>query len=116
MKRLRNHLIGIDQGDIVLFSDFEHNGEMWTGNGPRQIRSRVQFSESYRTIPSVRVHLTMWDMSNATNSRMDVQAEEVQEDGFTIVFRTWGDTKVARVRVGWQAIGEMRHADEWDLY
>ncbi len=116
MKRLRNHLIGIDQGDVVLFSDFEHDGVMWTGEGPRQTRAYVHFSESFRSAPTVRVTMTMWDMSHEFNMRADVQAEDVTEEGFGIVFRTWGDTKVARVRVGWQAIGEVRQADEWDLY
>ena len=31
MKRLENHLIGIDQGDTVVFSEFQQGGEMWTG-------------------------------------------------------------------------------------
>jgi riboflavin synthase len=34
----------------------------------------------------------------------------------TKVATTWGDTKVARVRVAWQALGELRQADDWDLY
>lgn len=116
MKRLRNHLIGIDQGDVVLFSDFEHDGIMWTGEGPRQTRAYVHFAEAFRSAPMVRVGLTMWDMSHTTNARMDLTAEDVSESGFAVVFKTWGDTKVARVRVGWQAIGELRQADDWDLY
>jgi len=42
--------------------------------------------------------------------------EHVTKAGFDIVVKIWGDTKVARARAGWQAIGEARHADEWDLY
>lgn len=116
MKKLNNTQIGIAQGDVVLFSDFEHDGIMWTGEGPRQTRSAVVFSEPFRAPPSVRVWLTMWDVSNTTNMRMDVQAEDVTDTGFAIVFRTWADTKVARIRVGWQAIGEVPHADDWDVY
>lgn len=99
-----------------MFSDFEHDGVMWTGNGARQTRAHVEFSESFRANPVVQVNLTMFDMSNSTNARADVQAENITEDGFAIVFRTWGDTKIARVRVSWQALGELRQADEWDLY
>lgn len=116
MKRLRNHLIGVDHGEVVLFSDFEHDGVMWTGDGSRQTRAHVEFSESFRAPPSVQVVLSMWDISSETNARADVQAENIGEDGFAIMFRTWGDTKIARVRVSWQAIGELRQADEWDLY
>jgi len=48
MKRFSNHLIGIDQGDMVLFADFEDGGEMWTGTGPRERRRAVRFSETFR--------------------------------------------------------------------
>jgi len=116
MKRLRNHLIGVDHGDVVMFSDFEHDGVMWSGDGPRQTRAHVEFSESFREPPVLQVHLSMWDMSSTANQRADVQAEDITPDGFAIMFRTWGDTKIARVRVAWQAIGEIRHVDDWDLY
>ncbi len=116
MKRLRNHLIGVDHGDVVLFSDFEHDGVMWTGEGARQTRAHVEFSESFRAPPVVQVNLSMWDMASDTNARADVQSEDITNEGFAIVFRTWGDTKIARVRVAWQAIGELRQADEWDVY
>jgi len=115
MKRMRNHLIGVDHGEVVMFSDFEHDGVMWTGDGARQVRAYVEFSESYRAPPVVQATLSMFDMSNEFNGRMDVQAEDVRADGFAIVFRTWADTKVARIRVAWQAIGELRQTDEWDV-
>lgn len=115
MKRFACHMIGIDQGEVVLFSDFEHNGLMWTGEGARQARARVQFSEPFLSAPAVRVGLTMWDMSNSANARADISAEDVTEAGFTMLFRTWGDTKVARVRVNWQAIGPLPDADVWDV-
>lgn len=116
MQRLRNHLIGIDQGDNVLFSDFEDGGDMWTGTGPRERRRRVRFAESFRAAPIVYVALSMWDMHHATNVRADIAAEVVGPTGFDVVFRTWGDTKVARARVRWMAIGELRDGDEWELY
>jgi hypothetical protein len=116
MKRLRNHLIGVDHGDVVLFSDFEDDGVMWTGDCARQTRAHVDFSESFRAAPIVQVNLSMWDIASQTSARADVQAEDISEDGFVIVFRTWGDTKIARDRVAWQAIGELRQAVEWELY
>ena len=115
MKRFKSSCIGIDQGEVVLFSDFEHDGVMWTGEGPRQTRAYVQFSDTFLDIPAVRVGLTMWDMSNAANARADITAEDVTQKGFAILFRTWGDTKVARVRVNWQAIGPLQDDEVWDL-
>lgn len=116
MKRIHNHLVGVDQGSSVLFSDFEHDGEMWTGDGPRLHRKKIEFSEVFRTPPVVQVTISMWDMDQDSNQRADITAEEITEAGFDIVFRTWGDTRVARIRADWLAIGELKHEDEWDLY
>ena len=115
MRKLNSNVIGIDQGDVVLFSDFEHDGEMWTGEGPRNTRLPVVFSETYREAPSVYLSISMLDASNSGNSRYDVQAESISPKGFDIVFRTWGDTQVARCRVAWQSIGPVRADDVWDL-
>ncbi|MEC8667985.1 MAG: H-type lectin domain-containing protein [Pseudomonadota bacterium] len=37
------------------------------------------------------------------------------DDGFDIVFRTWGDSRIARARVGWMAIGEVGAPGDWDV-
>jgi hypothetical protein len=115
MWRIRTHRLGIDQGSHVLFSDFEHNGEMWAGEGDREVRVWVAFSEPFLNPPAIQVGLTMWDMDHSTNPRMDISADDATEAGFHLVFRTWDDTRVARVRAGWTAIGEVTHEDDWDL-
>ncbi|MBV0912599.1 H-type lectin domain-containing protein [Anianabacter salinae] len=116
MKRLRNHLIGVDQGARVLFSDFEDGGDMWTGRGPRHHRTRIAFSEPFREPPAVQISMSMFDMDQKTNQRAEILAENIAVDGFDAVFRTWGDTRVARVSATWLAIGELKHDDEWELY
>ncbi|QYX57705.1 H-type lectin domain-containing protein [Roseovarius sp. SCSIO 43702] len=116
MKRLENRLIGIDQGELVLFSDYESNGEMWTGAGERTRRHSVRFAERYKAPPAVHVALSMWDIDANTNARMEISAENVTERGFDCVFRTWSDTHIARARMRWMSIGELVHEDEWDLY
>ena len=115
MKSLRSRLIGIDQGDTVLFSDFENDGEMWTGRGQRERRRRVKFTEPFRTAPNVQTSISLWDMDASTVIRADIAAEAITEDGFDLVFRTWGDTRVARARIGWMAIGELSDEDDWDV-
>lgn len=116
MRRLKSGVVGIDHGEAVMFSDFEDDGQMWRGDGPRQSRERVVFSAPYKSVPHVQVSISMWDISNKSNIRADVQAEQVTTEGFEIVFRTWSDTQVARIRVAWTAIGELPHEDDWDLY
>lgn len=115
MKTLRTGPVGIDQGEIVLFSDFEDDGPMWAGEGQREIASHVAFSGAFRATPAVTVSLSMWDIAAGANARADVRAEEVSPEGFRIVFRTWGDTRVARVRVAWMALGEVPDPDAWDV-
>lgn len=115
MLKIGSHAVGVDQGEVILFSDFEDGGEMWTGNGPRLIRKHVTFAQAYTAPPVVQTSLSMWDMSNGANARADVTSDAVTETGFAIVFRTWGDTRVARVRVAWTSIGPLRGDDTWVL-
>ena len=116
MKELSGHTIGIDQGDDVMFSDFEDDGEMWTGSGPRERRKAVQFSRRFQAPPTVFASLSMWDMDSAANVRADISTDNVTPEGFELVFRTWGDTRVARARMRWMAIGALRSEDDWDSF
>lgn len=116
MRKISRHAIGLEHGDTVLFSDYEQDGEMWTGEGQRQTRVYVSFSERYRETPVVHTSLSLIDVSNSANVRMEVSAEDISEKGFAIVFRTWADSQVARVRVGWMAIGAVTDDDDWELY
>lgn len=115
MKRITSGCIGIDEGDDILFSDFEDGGRMWTGDGERERRRALRFSNPFRAPPSVFVALSMWDFQAGANARADVTAERVKAKGFDIVFRTWGDTRVARARVRWMAIGELSGEDDWQV-
>ncbi|MBC7163881.1 MAG: H-type lectin domain-containing protein [Roseovarius sp.] len=105
--------IGVLQGDLALFSDFAHGGDMWTGEGARERREHIAFSPAFRSAPVVHVAFSLWDTDSATNARMDISAANVTPDGFDVVFRTWGDTRVARVRARWLAIGAAHHPDDW---
>lgn len=88
---------------------------MWIGAGPREARKPVTFQAPFLTAPVVHVGLGMWDSDGKSNQRMDLSAEAVLATGFDLVFRTWGDSRVARVRADWIAIGEVRGADDWDI-
>lgn len=115
MKRLNSHTVGVDSGDLTLFDDYEDGGEMWNGRGQRERRRHINFSEKYAQPPSVQLSISLWDVDGATSLRSDLQAEAVTKSGFDVVFRTWGDTRVARIRVSWTAIGELGADDDWDV-
>lgn len=108
--------MGVDQGDVLLFSDFEDGGPMWRGKGPRQRIVQIAFSERYRTPPAVHVSISLWDIDTDTPVRAEVTAENITETGFDLVFRTWSDSRVARARAAWLSIGELPHEDDWELY
>ncbi len=116
MKRISSGSVGIEQGSRVLFSDFADGGVMWTGQGSRDSRHVVKFKDKFVEPPVVMVGISMWDLDQKTNSRADISAENVTEAGFHLVFRTWGDTRVARIRADWTAIGAVRDEEDWELY
>ncbi|GHC47323.1 H-type lectin domain-containing protein [Neogemmobacter tilapiae] len=115
VKRITRGVIGIQQGKLMLFSDFADGGEMWTGQGPREVRREVKFKEPFLEPPAVLTGLSMWDMDNRQNGRMDLGVDEVTSTGFTIIFRTWADTRIARVRADWTAIGAIKDEDVWEI-
>ena len=116
MRKIRSNQVGIDQGDLVMFSDFDTDGPMWADTGPREVRKPVLFSKPYIDLPVVHVSLSMCDLDSGTNPRADIKAENVNVRGFDLVFRTWSDTRVARARANWLSIGALPHEDDWDLY
>ncbi|WP_022703920.1 H-type lectin domain-containing protein [Pseudorhodobacter ferrugineus] len=116
MKRFSAQTMGIQQGSRVLFSDFADDGVMWTGHGARESRHIVKFPEAYADVPVVTVSMSMWDMDQKSNARADLSAEQITAAGFHLVFKTWGDTRVARVRADWLAIGRVKDEDDWELY
>ncbi len=115
MKRFPSGSLGILQGSRVLFSDFADGGAMWTGTGARESRHVVTFKDGFTEPPAVMVGLSMWDMDSKTNPRADLVAENVTARGFHLVFRTWADTRIARVRADWTAIGPVRDDEDWDV-
>lgn len=116
MQHVRSHLLGLCQGTEVLFNDFADNGPMWTGEGPREARAAVRFPETFTAVPVVQVSLSMWDTGGNSNQRVDLRAENVTPEGFDLVFRTWADSRVARVRADWTAMGALRDEEGWELY
>jgi len=113
MQTFFREALGVAQGDTALFSDYADRGEMWTGQGPRERRRRVGFDTPFRAAPMVHVALSLLDTDGRSNTRIDVGTDAITPEGFEIVFRTWRDSRVARIRVRWMAIGAVAHDDDW---
>ncbi len=115
MKKLYSSVTGIDRGSVPMFSDFEDGGEMWTGEGDREKRVAVEFSEPFKSAPSVFVTLEMLDLHSEANYRVVTTAENITVAGFEMVFKTWADTRIARANCAWMAIGEVASDDDWHI-
>jgi len=115
MKYITRSALGIAQGSKIMFADFAHGGEMWTGQGPRESRHSIQFEQPFSDLPTVMVGIAMWDMDQSTAVRGDIVAEKVNRKGFDLVFRTWSDTRIARIRADWTALGPVATEDDWDV-
>ncbi|MCB1334416.1 MAG: H-type lectin domain-containing protein [Roseivivax sp.] len=115
MRRIATGSVGIAQGEEDIFSEFAEGGTMWTGQGERERRKPVRFDTAYKSRPAVHVGLALIDVDTNPNFRTDVRAENVTRHGFDLVFRTWSDSRVARIRMSWIAIGELPNSDDWDV-
>lgn len=113
LRRFDHFAVGVANGSVVMFSAFDNGGPMWTGRGARLERQQVRFDEPFVEPPTVHLSMTMWDIAVSANQRADIQATNITRESFVIEFRTWDDTRVARVRASWMAIGPVRHLEDF---
>ena len=115
MRMMTAGSLGVDQGDIEIFSEFQDGGPMWTGSGARERRRPIRFSDRFRSPPVVHVSLSLLDADTGPFVRAEIVAENITREGCDLVFKTWADSRVARVRAAWLAIGEAATEDDWVL-
>lgn len=70
MKHFSHQAVGICQGSLLLFSAFEDQGPMWSGDGARAVRRPVFFDEAFMAPPVVHVAVSMWDIDGKANGRV----------------------------------------------
>ncbi|HBQ37160.1 MAG TPA: hypothetical protein DD729_10070, partial [Rhodobacteraceae bacterium] len=80
------------------------------------LRQIVTFPELVTSAPLVPATISMWDFDHGTNQRADISTQKISLNNFELVFKTWGDTRVARIRADWLAFGEIKGEDDWTLY
>lgn len=113
MKKFSGTGLVLQQGETVLFSDFEDDGPMWSGEGDRSARVQILFPNPFREAPAIHASIKMIDAAHWANQRYDLVVEAVDGFGFTLVFKTWGDSKIARASAAWTAFGEEEIGDDW---
>lgn len=103
-----------ESGDLLIFSDLEDRGDMWTGSGDRSRTARVNFTKLFRETPLVNIAIKMMDAETGTNLRYDLILEDVSTTGFDVRLKTWQDTKIIRASINWTAIGAGFEDGDWD--
>lgn len=88
-----------------VFNHVDTGEFMWTGSGGRRVEIPISFARPFVSTPLVVLGLTGIDSSQSENLRFNLTAEDVSGQGFTIVFVTWDDTRIARASASWTAIG-----------
>jgi hypothetical protein len=90
-----------------LFNHCDTDGPMWTGRDDREFRFPVTFDAEFAAAPLVTLGLSGIDIAHEQNARLVLQASEVGPKGFTILLRTWSDTRIGRASVNWMAVGPL---------
>lgn len=76
-----------------------------SGSGERKHRATIKFSKQFYAPPKVMASISMFDITQGTNHRLKVSAENIKVDSFDIVLETWYDTKVFAATASWLAFG-----------
>lgn len=73
------------------------------GAGTRTFSAHVPFEQPFDRVPDVAVGLSMIDILDGHNARLNAFAEGVTTTGFTLVIQTWGDSRVWGCGAAWVA-------------
>ena len=79
---------------------------MESGEGDRKLEVRINFTQKFNSIPKVSLGIKSYVSSNSAHTRLHLYPKDISQDGFTLVFRTWIDTKVSELESIWIAFGE----------
>lgn len=89
-----------------LFNHFDENLKMWSEEGDRAVVRRFVFREVFILRPAICFGIIGIDSDQGRNLRYNVFVEDITPDAFSIKFSAWGDTRIARTSISWQAIGQ----------
>ncbi|MBV0914229.1 H-type lectin domain-containing protein [Anianabacter salinae] len=88
-----------------MFNHVDEKGPMWSKNGDRSVVLYFEFSHHFGQPPLVSLGVCGLDSDKSANLRFSLRANDITVDGFVAEFLTWGDTRIARASIYWQALG-----------
>ena len=65
-----------------------------SNNGERSVSIEINFPESFKEKPEIFLSVSQIDVFNKTNTRFNVEAISISRDGFTLIVKTWSDSKI----------------------
>lgn len=112
IERLESDALVRVQSGVIVVSDAqaEESGLARPDNGSCEIRrglsgERVDFKEPFASTPEVLVSLTQIDQETGGNAILRIEVTAIDAGGFNYDLHTWCNTRVARVRAEWIAVG-----------
>lgn len=118
MQIFSHHAVGLQQGSSLMFSAFEDGGPIvvgqWRVEQVRRIcrlHTQVSADAGGSGAPSACGTLTATATSGPRSA-----PKTSPPAAFDLVFSTWGDTRVARIRADWIAIGALPHEDDFRVW
>lgn len=90
-------------GSAGVFNHYP-NGYMWTGSGEREVVKYVPFPTPFDAPPSVLAALETVDDRHAAKRQVNVDVQDVTNDGFHVRVSTSADTRLAAASVAWLAV------------
>ncbi len=82
------------------------NDPGWTlnsGTGERTVKYYSSFTQPFTKTPKVMVALSHIDTTDSANTRIDVQAINIDTNSFDVQMKTWSDSKIYGLAVEWIA-------------
>lgn len=70
------------------------NYSLDSNNGERTMTLEIKFKESFKQKPNIFLSVIQIDAEDKTNVRYNVEAISISRDGFTLIVKTWADSKI----------------------
>jgi hypothetical protein len=95
--------VNLDVPQVQVGTWIASGSNLSGGTGDRQMTCSVSFPKPFKVKPEVVVGITLLDAATGVGTRVNAVVEGISRDGFTVVVKTWGDSKVNGVQGSWVA-------------
>ncbi len=98
----------IQTGTVEVSATTPGYASLQKGNGERAVMIDVAFAKSFEVKPDIIISVNSIDIPKESSIRISAKAISISRDGFTIIVKTWEDSKINGVTVSWIAISQKK--------